>query len=193
MAESAMIPLGTQAPFFSLTDSVSGATISLDDFAEDQALLVVFLANHCPYVQHVIDGLAQLGHDYSAASVGIVAIAASDVSVYPQDGPDAMKVEAERLGWEFPYLFDEAQDVAAAYTAMCTPDWFLFGPDRALVYRGRLDDSRPNSGTPVTGEDLRAAIDAVLADDAPSTVQHPSMGCSIKWKEGNVPVYLANV
>ena len=180
--ESAMVPLGAPAPSFSLPDSVSGATISLDDFDGRRGLLVVFLANHCPYVQHVAAGLAQLGHDYAATSLGIIAIASNDVSAYPEDGPDAMKIEAERHDWGFPYLFDETQDVAVAYTAACTPDWFLFGSIRTLQYRGRFDASRPDSGLQVTGEDLRAAIDAVLAGTPVSDIQYPSVGCSIKWK-----------
>ena len=136
---STMLPLGTAAPDFSLPDAVSGATVSLGDFADKRAVLVMFICNHCPYVQHVRGGLAAIGNDYADADLGIVAISSNDVEAYPSDSPEAMKVEAETYGYAFPYLFDETQEVAAAYTAMCTPDFFLFGPDRTLVYRGRMD------------------------------------------------------
>lgn len=188
--QSTMMPLGTKAPEFKLEDTVTGQHSSIDDFADKNALLVMFICNHCPYVQHVRAELARLGRDYQNSELGIVAISSNDVESYPADSPDMMRVEAETHGYVFPYLFDEDQTVAAAYTAVCTPDFFLFGPDRTLVYRGRLDESRPNSGIPVTGTDLRTAIEACLNDSEVSPDQYPSMGCSIKWKPGNEPRYL---
>lgn len=186
---STMLALGTSAPDFSLPDAVSGEVVSRDDFADDAALLVMFICNHCPYVKHVRHGLAALGRDYADAAVGIVAISANDADQYPDDAPDAMAREAAEIGYTFPYLFDESQQVAAAYTAMCTPDFFLFGPDRTLVYRGRFDETRPNMPGTVTGAELRAALDAVLDGGPVSEEQYPSMGCSIKWKPRNVPAY----
>lgn len=188
--QSTMMPLGTKAPEFDLPDTVTGHQVANTDFAEKKALLVMFICNHCPYVKHVREQLAALGTDYRETEVGIVAISSNDIVSYPDDSPHAMKLEAETYGYVFPYLYDEDQTVAAAYTAVCTPDFFLFGPDRELVYRGRLDSSRPNTETPVTGEDLRSAIDAVLADEAVDPDQYPSMGCSIKWKSGSEPLYL---
>ncbi|HIE21876.1 MAG TPA: thioredoxin family protein [Acidimicrobiia bacterium] len=181
-ATSTMIPLGTEAPDFSLADTVTGRTVSLADFSDKKALLVMFICNHCPYVKHVREELARLGRDYADSELAIVAINSNDPEAYPEDSPEAMKVEAETYGYVFPYLFDETQEVARAYSAVCTPDFFLFGPDRKLVYRGQLDSSRPNSGIPATGEDLRAAIEAILSDQPVPTDQHPSMGCSIKWR-----------
>ncbi len=189
---SSMLPLATPAPDFSLPDTVSGRTVGLADLAGERALLVMFICNHCPYVQHVRRGLASFGKDYAGTGLGIVAISSNDADAFPDDGPEAMAREAAEFGYTFPYLYDEDQTVAAAYTAMCTPDFFLFGSDRTLVYRGRFDDSRPNSGIPVTGAELRAAVDAVLAGDTPAAEQYPSMGCSIKWKPGNVPAYFAS-
>jgi peroxiredoxin len=188
-ATSTMLALGTEAPDFSLPDVVSGNTVSLSDYSDKTGLLVMFICNHCPYVKHVRHELAQIGKDYADSGIGIVAISANDPEVSPGDSPELMKEEAETQGYVFPYLFDEAQQVAAAYTAMCTPDFFLFGPDRKLVYRGRMDESRPDSGIPVTGEDLRAAMDAVLASASVSEEQYPSMGCSIKWSEGRQPAH----
>lgn len=184
-----MLALGTQAPDFSLVDTVSGRTVSLDDFSEKKGLLVMFICNHCPYVKHVRHELARIGKDYQDSPIGIVAINANDADAYPDDAPEAMKAEAEQVGYVFPYLHDETQEVAASYTAMCTPDFFLFDEDRKLVYRGRLDGSRPNTDTPVTGEELRAAMDAVAEGRAVSEEQLPSMGCSIKWRPGNEPAY----
>jgi peroxiredoxin len=186
---STMLALGTPAPDFTLPDVVSGDVVSRDDYAGTKALLVMFLCNHCPYVKHVRYGLAELGRDYADADLAIVAISANDIDQYPDDSPEAMAKEAADIGYPFPYLFDESQQVAAAYTAMCTPDFFLFGPDRTLVYRGRFDETRPNMPGTVTGSDLRSAIDAVLDDGPVSEQQYPSMGCSIKWKPGNVPAY----
>jgi peroxiredoxin len=188
-ATSTMLALGTEAPDFSLTDVLSGDVVRRDDFANHTALLVMFLCNHCPYVKHVERGLATFARDYADRDLAIVAIASNDVASYPEDAPKALAGRARSLGFEFPYLFDETQEVAAAFTAMCTPDFFLFGPERTLVYRGRFDESRPNSGRPVTGKDLREAVDAVLAGEAVTDDQWPSMGCSIKWKPGHTPAY----
>jgi peroxiredoxin len=184
-----MLALGTEAPDFSLADTVSGDTVSLSDYSEKKGLLVMFICNHCPYVKHVRTELARIGRDYANSDLGIVAICANDPDVSPGDSPELMREEAENYGYVFPYLFDESQEVAAAYTAMCTPDFFLFDSDRRLVYRGRMDESRPDSGIPVTGKELRAAMDAVLADEEVPDEQYPSMGCSIKWSEGNQPAY----
>jgi len=186
---STMLALGTEAPDFSLPDTVSGNVVSLSDYADHKGLLVMFICNHCPYVKHVRDELARLGNDYASSGIGIVAICSNDTEVSPGDSPELMKQEAETYGYVFPYLFDETQEVAAAYTAMCTPDFFLFDPDRKLVYRGRMDESRPDSGIPVTGRELRAAMNAVLAGEPIAEDQHASMGCSIKWAEGREPAY----
>jgi peroxiredoxin len=186
---STMLPLGTKAPDFHLPDVVSGKTISLATFADKKALLVMFICRHCPYVQHVQRELARIGKDYQDKSVGIVAISANDAANYAEDAPDRLKAMARELGFTFPYCYDESQKTAQAYTAACTPDFFLFDGDRSLVYRGQLDDSRPGNATPVTGKDLRAAIDAVLADKAVDANQKASIGCNIKWKSGNEPDY----
>ncbi len=186
--ESTMLELGTQAPDFALPDTVTGKTVRLADFAESKALVVVFVSNHCPYVKHIQQGLVALGRDYEKTGAAIVAVGSNDVIGYPQDAPEELGRVAQELGYTFPVLFDESQDTAGAYSAACTPDFFLFGPDMALAYRGRLDSSRPGSDVPVTGEDLRAAIDALLAGEPTADIQYPSMGCSIKWKPGNVPV-----
>ena len=184
-----MLQLGTRAPDFQLPDVVSGELVSLSDFDDKVGMLVMFICNHCPYVQHVRSELARFGRDYRETGLGMVAISSNDPDQRPDDGPEAMKDEVAAQGYTFPYLFDESQAVAVAYTAMCTPDFFLFDGNRELVYRGRFDDSRPNSGTPVTGSDLRSAADAVLAGQPVDDEQWPSMGCSIKWKPGNTPVY----
>ncbi len=182
LTPSTMLALGTPAPDFSLPDAVSGGTVSLGDFKGNKALVVMFICNHCPYVKHVADELAAIGRDYGDRGVGLVAISSNDVANYPDDSPDKMKAEAEARGYTFPYLFDDDQSVAKAYDAACTPDFYVFDADQKLAYRGQLDDSRPNSGQPVTGADLRTAIDALLAGDQPSDDQKPSMGCNIKWK-----------
>ncbi|MFZ0626905.1 MAG: thioredoxin family protein [Acidimicrobiia bacterium] len=186
---STMLQLGTKAPDFTLRDTITGNLVSMSDYAGKKGLLVMFICNHCPYVQHVRNELARFGADYQGRDLGIVAISSNDPDVYPEDSPTAMKDQARKFGYTFPYLFDDDQSVAAAYTAMCTPDFFLFDDDRALVYRGRFDESRPNSGLPVTGADLRAAVEALLADHPIDEDQKPSMGCSIKWKDGNQPAY----
>ncbi len=185
---STMLELGTRAPGFSLPD-VSGRTVSLDDFPDAPALVVMFICNHCPFVIHVRDELARFGRDYGPRGVAIVAISANDVEKHPDDAPAKMREEAERVGYPFPYLFDESQAVAKAYRAACTPDLYVFDGDRKLVYRGQLDASRPGNDEPVTGADLRAAVDAVLAGDRPAPEQIPSIGCNIKWKPGNEPDY----
>jgi len=187
LTESTMLALGTIAPAFFLPDTVSGNTISLETFGDRRALLILFICCHCPYVKHVQAELARLGQDYQGQDVGIVAISANDVENYPQDAPAQMKAMAETLGFPFPFCYDETQETAKAYTAVCTPDFFLFDGDRRLVYRGQLDDSRPGNGKPVTGKDLRQAISAVLAGAAVSGAQHPSIGCNIKWKPGTSP------
>lgn len=186
---STMLALGTEAPDFSLTDVMTGDTVSLHDFDDKPALLVMFICNHCPYVKHIQPELARFGKDYAGSDLAVVAINSNDPANHPEDAPGPMKVAAEELGYSFPFLFDEDQSVAAAYTAMCTPDFFLFGPDRRLVYRGQFDFARPSNEVPVTGADLRAAVDATLAGGAVSPDQRPSMGCSIKWKSGNTPAY----
>ncbi len=182
-----MVALGTPAPTFSLPDTISGRTVSLADSAGTQALLVMFLCNHCPYVKHIRVPLAQLARDYQTRNVAILAISSNDADRYPADGPVQMQAEAKEAGYPFPYLHDETQSVAKAYHAACTPDFFLFDRDRRLAYRGQLDDSRPGNGIPVTGKDLRAALDALLDGGPPASSQKPSMGCSIKWKPGNAP------
>ena len=184
---SVMLPLGTIAPPFALRDVVSGRVFSLDLFAGKAALLVMFLCRHCPYVQHVQEELARLGRDYAETGLGIVGISSNDPVSYPDDAPERLKELAERLAWRFPFCFDESQEVAKAYRAACTPDFYLFDAKRRLVYRGQLDESRPGNNKPVTGRDLRAAIDAVLAGRPVDANQKPSIGCSIKWKPGNAP------
>lgn len=185
---STMVPLGTQAPDFALPDP-AGRVWRRDEFADAPALLVMFICNHCPYVVHVREGLASFTREYSRRGLAIVGINANDPEQYPADAPEQMAVEAEKAGYVFPYLFDATQDVARAYDAACTPDFFLFDRDRRLVYRGQFDASRPSSGVPVTGSDLRAACDAVLRGEAPAAEQRPSLGCNIKWKPGNEPSY----
>jgi len=189
MVSSTMLELGTPAPAFTLPDVVSGEQISLATFADKSALLVMFICQHCPFVKHVQDELARIGKDYGPKNVGIVAISANSVQTHPQDGPEHLKAMAESLGFNFPYCYDETQAVAKAYTAACTPDFFLFDGDRKLAYRGQLDDSRPGNDVPVTGKDLRAAIDTVLSGGSLSPEQKPSIGCNIKWAPGNEPPY----
>jgi peroxiredoxin len=183
-----MLPLGTKAPDFSLVN-VDGRTVQLADFADAPALLVIFMCNHCPYVKHVANQLARFTSEYMAKGVAVVGINSNDVANYPADSPEQMVAETESRGYRFPYLYDETQEVAKAYRAACTPDFYLFDRDRRLVYRGQFDASRPESGIPVTGADLRAALDAVLAGRKPPADQHPSIGCNIKWRTGSEPDY----
>jgi peroxiredoxin len=185
---STMLELGTPAPDFTLTDVVTGDSLSRDDFG-GVALVVMFICNHCPYVQHVQDGLAAFGRDYRDADVSIVAVSSNDATAYPDDAPESLAKVAEAKGYAFPLLYDASQEVAKAYGAACTPDFFVFGPDRTLVYRGQFDGSRPGNDVPVTGESLRAAVDAILAGEPVPADQRPSLGCSIKWKSGNEPFY----
>ncbi len=188
LTPSTMLPLATVAPDFKLPDT-DGKTVSLADFKDKAALVVVFMCNHSPYVIHIRSGLAQLARDYSPKNVGIVGINSNDALKYPADSPAKMKDEVKSAGYTFPYLYDATQSVAKAYRAACTPDIFLFDRGRRLVYRGQFDASRPGNGIPVTGKDLRAALDAVLAGRPTSEMQVASMGCNIKWKAGNEPDY----
>ncbi len=181
--ESNMLPLGTAAPDFSLPDTVSGKTISFNDVATGKATVVMFICNHCPYVIHVNPEIVRVANDYLKKGVGFVAISSNDVKNYPDDSPEKMKILAEKEGYPFPYLYDETQEVARAYDAACTPDFYIFDQNKKLAYRGRLDDSRPNSGTPLSGKDLREALDAVLDGRKPTDRQYPSAGCNIKWKK----------
>ena len=189
---STMLELGTAAPDFNLPEVVSGKTISLNDFADKKALLVMFICRHCPFVKHVEQELAQVGIDYESKDIAIVAISANDPAVSSDDAPESLKEMSQQLGFRFPYLYDESQGTAKAYSAACTPDFFLFNKSRKLVYRGQLDDSRPDSGKPVTGKDLRHAIDAVLTDQPVNPDQRASIGCNIKWKIGNEPAYFSS-
>lgn len=186
---STMLDLGTKAPNFALPDTVSGKTISLDTFAEKKGLLVMFICQHCPFVQHVQQELARIGQDYMEQGLGIVAISSNSVETHPDDAPEKLKAMAEEQRFNFPFCYDETQEVAKAYTAACTPDFFLFDSSRALVYRGQLDDSRPGNDQPVNGKDLRAAIEKILADEPITPDQKPSIGCNIKWAPGNEPPY----
>jgi peroxiredoxin len=188
LTPSTMLPLGTTAPDFNLLDT-GGRTVSPASFKDAPALLVIFMCNHCPYVIHIRAGLAQLARDFSPRGVAIVGINSNDVANYPADSPAKMKDEVKTAGYIFPYLYDETQAVAKAYRAACTPDIYLFDKNRKLVYRGQFDDSRPGNGIPVTGKDLRAALDAALAGKPISPNQKASMGCNIKWKSGNEPAY----
>jgi peroxiredoxin len=182
------LPLGTRAPDFALPDTVSGRTIRLADFAASPALLVTFLCNHCPYVIHVRPRFVEFAREFQPRGLAVVAISANDPDTYPQDGPDAMKLEAKNSGFTFAYLFDQSQHTARAYHAVCTPEFYLFDSQQRLVYRGRFDASRPGSPVPVTGAELRAAAEAVLAGQPIGSDQKPSIGCSIKWRPGDQPV-----
>lgn len=192
---STMLALGTPMPGFSLPDVVTGRTVTADDYLDHRALLVIFLCAHCPYVQHVAPELARLAKEYAGKSVGIVGITSNDVAEYPQDAPEPTARWASDNDLSFPILFDESQTVAKAFTAACTPDFFVFGPERKLVYRGQLDDSRPSRGADrpgkgeLNGKDLRAALDALLLGRTVDERQLPSIGCNIKWRKGNEPVY----
>ena len=187
---STMLPLGTPAPDFALPD-FDGRHHALADCGAAPALLVAFICSHCPFVRHLRAGFAAMAREYQPRGLAVVAINSNDIEAYPQDGPDAMRTEAAELGYVFPYLLDATQSVAKEYRAACTPDFFLFDAGRRLVYRGQFDDSRPGNGRPVTGADLRAAIDATLAGHAPHAEQLPSLGCNIKWRKGSEPDYYA--
>lgn len=182
LTESTMLDLGTIAPDFTLLDTVSDKLLSLKKLKSDTATVVMFICNHCPYVIHINEEIVRLAHEYQKKGVSFIAISSNDAEHYPQDGPDKMKVHAADVGYTFPYLYDEDQQVARAYDAACTPDFYVFDGGLKLVYRGRLDKSRPNSGIPLTGEDLRLAIDQTLAGQPLSPIQYPSAGCNIKWK-----------
>jgi len=187
---STMLPLGTSAPDFRLPD-FDGRMHGLGDFRDSPALLVAFVCNHCPFVRHLRGEFAAFTREFAPRGLAVVAINSNDVASYPQDGPDAMRQEAAELGYVFPYLLDGSQAVAKAYRAACTPDFFLFDVGRRLVYRGQFDDSRPGNGRPVTGADLRAAVEATLTGGTPSPEQFPSLGCNIKWRKGAEPDYAA--
>ncbi|MDB9541076.1 thioredoxin family protein [Anabaenopsis tanganyikae CS-531] len=189
LTASTMLPLGTQAPDFHLPEVVSGKTISLNTFADKKALLIMFICQHCPFVKHIKTELALLGKDYFNSELGILAISANDAEKYPDDGPESLKAMARELDLKFPLCYDQTQETAKAYTAACTPDFFLFDSEGKLAYRGQLDDSRPSNNQPVTGADLRSAIAAVLAGQPITIEQKPSIGCNIKWKPGNEPSY----
>jgi peroxiredoxin len=187
--ESTMLPLGTIAPDFRLPEPASGRMVSRSDFRSAPALLVIFLCNHCPYVKHVQKEVARLVEEYQKTGLSAVGISSNDIASHPQDGPEMMAKEAASAGYTFPYLYDESQEVAKAYHAACTPDFFLFDKNRELVYRGQMDGSRPGNGVPLTGSDLRGALDAVRAGKPVSADQKASRGCGIKWKPGNEPEY----
>ena len=189
LTPSTMLELGTQAPDFNLTDVVTGRKVGLSDFAGKKGLLVMFICRHCPYVQHIKEGLAALGRDFAGKDLGIAAISANDAANYPDDSPAGLKEFSGEMKFNFPLLHDETQKIAHAYSAACTPDFFLFDAGRRLVYRGQMDDSRPGNGKPVTGRDLRAAMDAVLSGRPVPADQKASIGCNIKWKKGNEPDY----
>ncbi len=186
LTPSTMLPLGTKVPSFALP-ATDGTIVRDSDFAAATAFLVMFICNHCPYVKHIRDGLAVMARDFANQGVAVVGIMSNNAAQYPDDRPEMMKVEKQDAGWDFPYLYDESQDVAKAYHAACTPDFFLFDGAHKLVYRGQMDDSRPGNNQPVTGRDLRAAVGKVLANEAVDAAQKPSIGCNIKWKPGNEP------
>ncbi len=185
---STMLPLGTEAPNFSLPDT-QGKTVSRDDFRGKRGLLVIFMCNHCPYVKHVAPELARLADEYQAQDIGVVGISSNDIESHPEDSPEMMKLEAATQGYRFPYLYDASQSVARSYSAACTPDFYLFDADFKLVYRGQLDDTRPKQGVAPNGADLRAALDALLAGKPIPEPHKPSVGCNIKWKSGAEPEY----
>lgn len=181
--ESNMLPLGTKAPNFELPDSISGRKLKLSDVYGEKATVIMFICNHCPYVNHLNKEIVKLAKDYDASDVGFVAISSNDIEKYPEDAPDKMKVIAEQLGYSFPYLYDQTQEVAKAYDAACTPDFYVFDRNLELMYRGQFDDSRPGNSMPITGRDIRTAIDATIMGKRIYKEQKPSIGCNIKWKE----------
>ncbi len=182
LTPSNMLPLNTSAPNFDLPDVVSGSTKSLNDVQGSNGTVIMFICNHCPYVIHVQDQIASLADEYLKKGVGFVGISSNDVQNYPADSPDHLKAQAENVGFNFPYLFDENQEIAKKYDAACTPDFYVFNTDQKLVYRGRIDESRPNSGIPVTGKDLRSSLDKLINGEPQDNDQYPSIGCNIKWK-----------
>ncbi|MEQ8713359.1 MAG: thioredoxin family protein [Cyclobacteriaceae bacterium] len=182
LTPSNMMPLGTHAPGFELPDTVSGKRLSISDVRSDKATVIMFICNHCPYVIHIQDEMVKLAHEYMTKGIGFVAISSNDVANYPADAPDKMKERATELDFRFPYLYDQTQEVAKAYRAACTPDFYVFDKELSCVYRGRMDDATPGNGKPVTGNDLRSALDAILSDNPIAGEQMPSMGCNIKWK-----------
>lgn len=186
---STMLPLGTELPDFSLRNAIDGRTVGAGDLEGAKASLIMFICNHCPFVQHVVDEIGRIARDYQQRGVQVVAINSNDIQAYPQDGPQHMKRLAFSQGWGFPFLFDEEQEAARAFQAACTPDFYVFDGEGKLAYRGQMDDSRPGNDRPVTGADLRAALDAVLAGEAPDEDQTPSIGCNIKWRPGKEPDY----
>jgi peroxiredoxin len=188
---SIMLPLGTPLPAFSLPDVVSGKTISPDLYADRKALLIMFICVHCPYVIHIQEGIAKLGRDFADASVGMIAITSNDIEKYPEDSPAQSREMARKLGFAFPFCYDESQEVAMAFNAACTPEFYLFDENRRLVYRGQFDESRKSNDIPVSGRDVRNALAAVLHDTPVDSHQIPSIGCNIKWKPGNEPAYFA--
>ena len=188
LTPSTMLKLGTSAPYFRLPDT-EGRLISLEDFKDAKALLVIFMCNHCPYVKHIRPGLVEFAQKYQSKGLAVVGINANDAAKYPDDSPEKMVDEVATAGYTFPYLYDETQEAAKAYRAACTPDFFLFDKNRKLVYRGQFDDSRPGNNIPVTGKDMREAVDALLAEKAINPAQSPSIGCNIKWRAGNAPDY----
>jgi peroxiredoxin len=179
---SNMLDLGTKAPYFTLQNTIDGTSYSYADVHGKSGTVVMFICNHCPYVKHVFDGITSLANDYQSKGIGFVAISSNDVENYPDDAPELMQQTAKEQGFTFPYLYDETQDVAKAYDAACTPDFYLFDADQLLVYRGQMDDSRPKNDIPVTGNDLREALDALLSGASINPIQKPSLGCNIKWK-----------
>ena len=191
LTPSTMLEIGTGAPDFELPDVVTNEMVSPGDYDDSQALLVIFMCNHCPYVKNIKEELVNFANDYSDEELGIIAISSNDVEQYPDDSPQKMAEEAKEFGYPFPYLYDESQEVAKKYKAACTPDFFLFDENRELVYRGQFDESRPGNEKPVTGEDLREAVDLLLEEGEmiDEEEQKPSMGCNIKWKAGNEPAY----
>lgn len=186
---SIMLPLGTEIPEFKLPDTTSGSTFSSHDLSPHKLTLVMFICNHCPFVVHLHEGITRFAHDYKDKALQIVAISANDVEHYPQDAPEAMKGLTQKLGWAFPYLYDESQELAKAFNAACTPDFYLFDAQKKLIYRGQFDGSRPGNNVPVSGEDLRAAVELGLKGEPAQEKQFPSLGCNIKWKPGNEPEY----
>lgn len=189
LTPSTMLPLGTEAPKFNLKDVSTGEMISLDNFKDKDVLLVMFICRHCPFVYYIQDEIAKIGREYKNKDVGIVAISSNDASEFPEDRPENLRKMSREMGDNFPYCYDESQEVAKSFTAACTPDFFVFDKKRNLVYRGQLDDSRPGNSIPTTGKDLRTAIDATLSNKPVNDNQKPSIGCNIKWKYGNEPSY----